>query len=239
MIIYPAIDIIDRKCVRLMQGKYEDVTVYGDDPFEMAKKWEALGAEYLHTVDLDGARSGQSKNLDVVSNIAKNIKMPVQLGGGIRTIDNIKAALEKGITRVILGTSAVKNQELVKEALKKYGDKIVIGIDAKDNKVAIEGWEQTSDFTAIEFAKKMESLGAKTIIYTDIATDGMLQGPNLKAMEEMVKAISIDVIASGGVSKIEDIKNLKEVGVAGAITGKAIYTGNLDLAEAIKVGKGG
>ncbi|MCX7709817.1 MAG: 1-(5-phosphoribosyl)-5-[(5-phosphoribosylamino)methylideneamino]imidazole-4-carboxamide isomerase [Clostridia bacterium] len=237
MILYPAIDMKDGKCVRLLQGRFDEVTVYSENPVEMAEKWESTGAQYLHVVDLDGARSGEPKNLTVVSEIASKLKIPVQLGGGIRTMETIQSILGKGIERVILGTSAVKSPELVKEALKTYGNRIVIGIDAKDGMVAIEGWEKTSDFTAVDFAKKMRDLGAKTIIYTDIATDGMLAGPNLKAMEEIVKATGIDIIASGGVSKVEDIKNLKGTGVAGAIIGKALYTGNIDLKEALEAAK--
>lgn len=237
MIVYPAIDMKDGKCVRLLQGRFDNVTVYSENPVEMALKWENMGAEYLHMVDLDGARSGKPKNLSVVSAIASRLKIPVQLGGGIRDLGTIDNILGKGIERVILGTSAVKNPGLVKEALKKYGSKIVIGIDAKNGMVAIEGWEQTSDFTAVDFAKRMKELGAKTVIYTDIATDGMLAGPNLKAMEEMVEAVGIDIIASGGVSKVQDIKNLKEVGVAGAIVGKALYAGNIDLKEALEAAK--
>ena len=237
MIIYPAIDIKDGKCVRLQQGSFSDVTVYSDNPAEMALKWEQAGAAWLHTVDLDGARSGNPVNLEVVSRIAKSVGMPVQLGGGIRTLEIMEQAFEKGISRVILGTSAVNNQQLVKDALKKYGNRVVIGIDAKDEKVAIDGWERVSTFTAVDFAKRMEDLGAGIIIYTDISTDGMLKGPNLKAMEQMVKAVGLEVIASGGVSKLQDIKDLKETGVAGVIVGKALYTGNLDLGEAIEAGK--
>lgn len=237
MKIYPAIDVKDGRCVRLVQGKFSDVTVYADDPVEMALKWEKLGAEYLHVVDLDGARVGEPVNTAVISKMAVNLGIPVQLGGGIRSIEMIEILLCKGIQRVILGTSAVNDQELVKKAVNTFDNNLVIGIDAKNGFVAIEGWAKTSSFTAIEFAKKMEELGAKTIIYTDIDTDGMLSGPNLKAMEEMVKAVNIEIIASGGVSSIEDIKNLKNVGVSGAIIGKALYTGNIDLAEAIKIAK--
>lgn len=236
MIIYPAVDIREGKCVRLTKGEFNKETVYSDNPVEMALKWQKSGAQYLHVVDLDGARTGISQNIDVISEIAAKVGMPVQLGGGIRTIEMIETVLGKGIERVILGTSAVKNPELVKQAVKTFGKNVVIGIDAKDGMVAIEGWEKTSEFKAVDFAKKMEDLGVKTIIYTDIARDGMLNGPNLKAMEEMVNAINIDVIASGGVGKIEDIKNLKEVGVSGAIVGRALYTGDVDLKQAIEVG---
>lgn len=237
MIIYPAIDVKDGRCVRLVQGKFNDVTVYSDNPVEMAMKFEQLGAQYVHMVDLDGARLGEPQNIAVISEVAVKLGIPVQLGGGIRSIEMMEIILCKGIQRIILGTSAVKDPNLVKRAVQTFGNNLAIGIDARDGMVAIEGWARTSDFTAIGFAKKMQELGAKTIIYTDISRDGMLTGPNLKAMEEMVKAVEVEVIASGGVGKLEDIKNLKEVGVAGAIVGKALYTGDVDLAEAIRVAK--
>ncbi len=235
MVIYPAIDIKQGKCVRLVQGRFDDVTVYSDSPVEMAQKWESLGATYIHLVDLDGALAGERINRTVIKEIAKTVKVPVQLGGGIRTLDAITSLLDSGVTRVILGTSAVNNPTLVKEAVATYGEKIVIGIDAKDGKVAIEGWEKVSDFSAVSFAQQMQSLGVKTIIYTDIARDGMLKGPNVKAMQEMVENLDIDVIASGGVSAVEDLKALKNTGVQGVIVGKALYTGNVDLKEALKV----
>ena len=237
MIIYPAIDIKDGKCVRLVQGRFDNVTEYSRHPWEMAKKFEQIGAEYLHVVDLDGARLGEPQNINIISDMAVRLGIPVQLGGGIRTIEMIEIILCKGIQRVILGTSAVNDPELVKKAIKAFGSNLAVAIDAKDGMVAIEGWAKTSKFTAIGFAKKMEDYGAKTIIYTDISRDGMLKGPNLKAMEDMVNAVGIDVIASGGVSSIQDIKNLKELGVAGAIVGKAIYTGDIDLKEAIAAAK--
>ncbi|MFZ5989872.1 MAG: 1-(5-phosphoribosyl)-5-[(5-phosphoribosylamino)methylideneamino]imidazole-4-carboxamide isomerase [Bacillota bacterium] len=237
MIIYPAVDVKDGRCVRLAQGEFNKVTVYSDSPVEMALKWEELGAEYLHVVDLDGARTGVAQNISVISEMAVKLGIPVQLGGGIRTIEMIETVLCKGIQRVILGTSAVNDPNLVKKAVKTFEGNVVIGIDAKDGMVAIEGWAKTSEFTAVGFAKKMEELGTKTIIYTDISRDGMLLGPNLKAMEEMVKAVDIEVIASGGVSNLDDIKNLKEVGVAGVIVGKALYTGDLDLKKAIEIAK--
>lgn len=237
MIIYPAIDVKDGKCVRLVQGKFNDVTVYSEKPVEMALKWERLGAQYLHVIDLDGARLGSPQNTAVISEMAVNLGIPVQIGGGIRSIEIIEIILCKGIQRVILGTSAVQDPALVKKAVHTFENNIVIGIDAKDGKVAIEGWEKTSEFTAVEFAKKMEDLGAKTIIYTDISRDGMLSGPNLKAMEEMVKAVNIEVIASGGVSKIEDIKNLRDIGMPGVIIGKALYTGDIDLKQALEIAK--
>ncbi|AUG58941.1 1-(5-phosphoribosyl)-5-[(5-phosphoribosylamino)methylideneamino]imidazole-4-carboxamide isomerase [Acetivibrio saccincola] len=237
MIIYPAVDIKDGRCVRLLQGEFDKVTVYSDDPLEMALKWESLGAEYLHVVDLDGARTGEPKNISITSKIAAKLNIPVQLGGGIRSIETIEKVISMGIRRVILGTSAVKNPDLVKQAVENFRENIVIGIDAKDGKVAIDGWEKTSEFTAIDFANKMVELGAKTIIYTDISRDGMLTGPNLDAMREMAQSVDAEIIASGGVSNLKDIKNLKETGVSGVIVGKALYTGNVDLQEAIKAGK--
>ncbi len=237
MIIYPAIDIKDGRCVRLVQGKFNDVTIYSDHPVDMAVKFEQMGAQYLHVVDLDGARLGQPQNIAVVSEMAVRLGIPIQLGGGIRTIETMEIILCKGIERIILGTSAVNDQELVKKAVQSFGNNLAVAIDAKDGLVAIEGWAKTSSFTAVGFAKKMEDLGAKVIIYTDISRDGMLRGPNLKAMEEMVKAVKIDVIASGGVTNIQDINNLKEIGVSGAIVGKALYTGDVDLKEAIEIAK--
>lgn len=237
MIIYPAIDIKDGRCVRLVQGKFNDVTVYSDHPVDMAIKFEQMGAEYLHVVDLDGARLGMPQNIAVVSEMSVRLGIPIQLGGGIRTIETMEIILCKGIQRIILGTSAVNDQELVKKAVQSFGDNLAVAIDARDGLVAIEGWAKTSSFTAVGFARKMEELGAKVIIYTDISRDGMLKGPNLKAMEEMARAVKIDVIASGGVTSIQDIKNLKEIGVSGVIVGKALYTGDIDLKEAIEVAK--
>ena len=234
MRIYPAIDIKDGKCVRLYKGRFDDVTVYGDSPAEMAKKWEAQGGEYIHVVDLDGALKGHGVNADKIREICESVSVPVQTGGGIRTTEDIEAKLSCGISRVIIGTKAVSDSEFVKRAADKYGDKIVIGIDAKDGMVAVEGWEKTSDFTAVEFAKKMVSLGVKTIVYTDIATDGTLSGPNVAAMREMASAVNADIIASGGVGSLDDILSLKDTGVEGVIVGKALYTGRVDLTEAVK-----
>lgn len=233
MIIYPAIDIKDSKCVRLTQGKFDNITVYGDDPIEIAKKWENAGGRFLHTVDLDGARGKGANNRDIIKEIAKTIKIPVQTGGGIRTLSDAEELISGGIKRVILGTAALKDEQFLKDAVKEYGDKIAVGIDAKDGKVAISGWEEVSDVDAVEFAKKVEIIGVKTIIYTDIATDGMLTGPNLDAMTAMAKATKMDVIASGGIGSNEDIFNLRSTGVAGAIVGKALYTGRVNLEEVL------
>lgn len=237
MRIYPAIDIKDGKCVRLLQGRFSDVTVYGDSPAEMAKKWEGLGGEFIHVVDLDGALQGRGVNADAIKKICESVNVPVQTGGGIRSMEDIEARLSLGINRVIIGTKAVSDSEFVKRAVDKYKEKIVIGIDAKGGMVAVEGWEKTSDFTAVEFAKKMADIGVKTIVYTDIATDGTLAGPNVAAMAEMASSVNADIIASGGVGSIEHIKALTPTGVEGVIVGRALYTGNVDLTEAIKEGK--
>ncbi len=234
MIIYPAIDIKDGRCVRLLQGRFEDETVFGS-PVEMAEKWASMRASWLHTVDLDGARHGNSSNRRIISEIARVSGIPVQMGGGIRTMEDIDEVLGLGIERVILGTSAVNNPQLVGEALRKYPGRIAVGIDAKDGRVAIEGWEKVSSHTAVDFAKTMEQLGCRVIIYTDIATDGMLKGPNLEAMDEMIRAVGMEVIASGGVSSVADLISLKNIGAAGAITGKALYTGAINLEEAIRL----
>lgn len=233
MKIYPAIDLIGGKCVRLTQGSYDAVTVYHEDPVEVAKEFEALGSSYIHMIDLEGARNGISQNSEVIRKVANQTGLLVQTGGGIRSMETIENYLENGVSRVILGTSAVKQPQLVKDAVAKYGDRIVVGIDAKDGMVAISGWEVKSEFGAVEFGRKMQDLGVKHIIYTDISRDGMLSGPNLKAMEEMAKALEIDVIASGGVSCLQDVKDLKNTGVSGVIIGKALYTGNLSLKEAL------
>lgn len=237
MIIYPAIDIKNNKCVRLVQGRFEDATVYSENPVEKALEWERLGARYLHVIDLDGAKSGQIRNTDIMGEIAGRIGIPIQIGGGIRTIETIEMVLGKGVKRVILGTSAVNEPELVKKAIKEFESSIAIAIDARDKMVAIEGWAMTSGFSAVEFAKRVEDLGAKTIIYTDISRDGTLAGPNILAMEEMVNAVGIEVIASGGVKSLQDIRDLKETGVSGAVIGKALYTGDIRLDEAIEIAR--
>ncbi len=234
MRIYPAIDIKDGQCVRLFKGQFSDVTVYGDSPAEMAKKWESLGGEYIHVVDLDGALKGHGVNAEKIKEICNSVNVPVQTGGGIRTMEDIEAKLECGIDRVIIGTKAVADSDFVKRAVDKYGQKIVIGIDAKDGMVAIEGWKKTSDFTAVEFAKKMVSIGVQTIVYTDIATDGTLAGPNVDAMAEMTKAVDADIIASGGIGSLEHIKSLVPTGVEGVIVGKALYTGKVNLTETVR-----
>ncbi|MCH5185496.1 MAG: 1-(5-phosphoribosyl)-5-[(5-phosphoribosylamino)methylideneamino]imidazole-4-carboxamide isomerase [Oscillospiraceae bacterium] len=237
MRVYPAIDIKDGKCVRLLQGRFSDVTVYGDNPSETAVKWQELGGEYLHVVDLDGARKGQSANADVIKQICSAVHIPVQTGGGIRTTEDIEYKLSLGVSRVILGTSAVADPEFLKRAADKYKEKIVVGIDAKNSYVAVEGWEKVSGFTAVEFAKKVESIGIQTIVYTDIATDGTLGGPNIAAMKEMVESVNMNVIASGGVGKPGDIEALVPTGVEGVIIGRALYTGSVRLPDALNAAK--
>ena len=237
MRIYPAIDIKDGQCVRLLRGSFANVTVYGNDPAEMAKKWQAEGGEFIHVVDLDGALKGHGVNAEAIKKICESVSVPVQTGGGIRTMEDIEAKLACGIHRVITGTKAVSDSEFVRRAVEKYGDKIVIGIDAKDGMVAIEGWEKTSEWKAVDFAKKMEEIGVRTIVYTDIATDGTLQGPNVQAMKEMADSVDVDIIASGGVGSIEHIKALLPTGVEGVIVGRALYTDSVDLKEAIEVAK--
>ncbi len=236
MVIFPAIDIRGGKCVRLFKGDFAQETVFGDKPEEMAAKWQAQGGKFLHLVDLDGALAGKSQNLDTIKKIIAAVDIPVELGGGIRTMENIDEVLALGVRRVILGSVAVKNPELVKEACKKYGDRIVVGIDAKDGIVAVDGWGVSGNVDAVELAKKMAEAGVKTIIYTDISRDGTLSGVNVEATARLARESGINVVASGGVSDLEDIKALlpyEEDGIEGVIVGKSIYTGSLDLKEAI------
>lgn len=230
MIIYPAIDIKDGKCVRLSQGDFGQVTVFSDTPYEIARQFSNAGAKYIHVVDLDGAKEGQRVNASVIHEIVVHADgVPVQLGGGIRNMRDIERALKLGVSHVILGTAAAENPEFLKEAVHIYGDKIVVGIDAKDGIAATHGWEQVSGILAADLARSMVEMGVKTIIYTDIATDGMLQGPNVAAMKEMAELVPVDVIASGGVSCLGDIEKLRETGVSGAIVGKALYAGKINL----------
>ena len=240
MIIYPAIDIRGGRCVRLTEGRFDAETVFADDPAEMALKWAGLGAEFLHLVDLDGALAGEGKNVPVIQRILKSVSIPVQLGGGIRNLETIEKLLDLGVTRLILGSAAVKNPELVAEACKKYPGHIAVGIDAKNGEVAIEGWGQGSGVAATELAKKMASFGVETIIYTDISRDGMLSGVNVEATAALARACGVPIIASGGVASLDDIRRVKAVegdGVQGCIIGKAIYTGAVDLKEALALAK--
>ncbi|MEG2670308.1 MAG: 1-(5-phosphoribosyl)-5-[(5-phosphoribosylamino)methylideneamino]imidazole-4-carboxamide isomerase [Oscillospiraceae bacterium] len=237
MKIYPAIDIINGQCVRLVQGDYSQKTTFSQEPLLVAKEWQDLGGEFLHIVDLDGAKNGDMPNFELISHIATSLNVPIEVGGGIRNMDCVDKYLNAGVSRVIIGTSALKSPDFVKIAVDKYGDKIAIGIDAKDGKVAINGWEEVSDIEALDLAKQMEHIGVKYIIYTDIATDGMLKGPNITAMSDMAKHVNVNIIASGGVTSIDDIIKLKETNVEGAIIGKALYTKNIDLKQAITKGR--
>lgn len=231
MIIYPAVDIQNGQCVRLRQGRAEERTAYYADPYEAAAQWVTDGAKWLHVVDLDGAFSGQSRNDKAIKRIA-SLDVPVQVGGGIRDMERIRALMDMGVTRVILGTVAVENPDLVKEAVDAYGEAIAVGIDAKDGLVAIRGWREISEMQAVPLAVKMKEMGVKTIIYTDIARDGMLTGPNIPAMKEMAEKSGLSVIASGGVSGIEDIRALMTTGVTGVIVGKALYARRFSLRDA-------
>lgn len=236
MILFPAIDIRNGRCVRLTEGKFECETVFAEDPAEMAVRWADAGAEYLHVVDLDGALAGQSGNTEVIKRILAKVKMPVQVGGGIRTLANIENMLALGVTRVILGSVAVRDPELVREACQKFPGQVVVGIDAKNGEVAVEGWGIGGGIGAIELAKKMAAVGVEHIIFTDISRDGMLSGVNVETTAELAKASGVKVIASGGVSSLADLKALQvheADGIEGCIVGKAIYTGALDLKEAL------
>ncbi|MCX8053472.1 MAG: 1-(5-phosphoribosyl)-5-[(5-phosphoribosylamino)methylideneamino]imidazole-4-carboxamide isomerase [Armatimonadetes bacterium] len=236
MEIIPAIDIMDGKCVRLLQGRFDQVTVFSDDPVDMAKRWADQGARRLHIVDLKGSKSGSPQEIDLVSKIAAAVNVPIQLGGGIRTIETAQTMLKIGVDRVIIGTSAVLDPIIAETIFEALGERAVLGVDARDGRVAIKGWEETTAEDAIDFALRMQHLGARRIIYTDISRDGMLLGTNISAIRRMAEAVNIPVIASGGVSSVEDIRALKELepmGIEGAILGKVLYTGDLTLAEAI------
>ena len=229
--ILPAIDLRGGKCVNLVQGIASQETVFSDAPVEMALRWQAEGAEYLHLVDLDGAFQGESANLHIVSEIVSALDIPVQLGGGIRSMERLEAVVALGVDRAILGTAALKQPSLVKQACAKYGERIAVGIDAKDGMVATEGWLEVSQKSAVEFAQEMTDV--QTFIYTDIKSDGMLKGPNVDATADIIDAVSADVIASGGVTSLADIAALKGIGASGAIIGRALYTGDLSLHDAI------
>ena len=233
MIIFPAIDLRGGKCVRLIQGDFDKETVYSDDPQATALKWQSMGAKFLHVVDLDGARVGSPQNLDAIKKILDAVTVPIEVGGGIRTLDDAEKLLSLGVRRVILGSVAVENISLVEAAVQKFGDKIVVGIDARGGFVAVHGWEKSSEVTVGVLAKKIVAAGVKTIIYTDISKDGMLSGVNADSFANLAKFSGAEIVASGGVKSLEDIRALKAAKVAGVIVGKAIYTGSLDLKSAI------
>ena len=237
MIILPAINIIDGKPVRLYQGDYNKKEIVADDIFETAKSFERVGADYIHLVDLDGAKSGGNENHELVIRIAKELNIPVELGGGIRSLDTIKHLLENGVSRVILGTIAIEDENLLKTAVDTYGEKIAVGIDCKDGKVYGRGWLEGSNLDYLDFAKKMENIGVKNIIVTDISKDGTLQGANVEMLKKLKSTVDIDITASGGVRDLDNIKELMEIDLYGAITGKAIYAETLSLEEAIRISK--
>lgn len=234
MRLYPAIDIKEGRCVRLKQGLFDNVNVYSDKPWEIARQFERDGARFIHVVDLDGALKGRSVNADVIKKIASSVNIPVELGGGVRTADNIREVLDLGVYRVIIGTKAVENPDFIREAIDVFhSERIVVGVDAKEGLVAIEGWEKVSDKTALSMSLAMKDMGVGTIVYTDIARDGMLQGPNVEQTKLLSDRTGINIIASGGVSCMDDLRRIKEAGIHGAIIGKAIYEKRILLKEAV------
>ncbi|MEL7565603.1 MAG: 1-(5-phosphoribosyl)-5-[(5-phosphoribosylamino)methylideneamino]imidazole-4-carboxamide isomerase [Dehalobacterium sp.] len=241
MLIIPAIDLRGGKCVRLTEGRIDQETIYSDDPVGIACTFERAGAERIHIVDLDGAFSGQLKNLNVVKEILRAVKIPVQLGGGIRTMDAIDKLLSLGVSRVILGTAAISHLSLVSDGVGKFGEQVMVGIDSKNGQVAIKGWADTAAKTHLQLAQEIKFLGVKEVVFTDISRDGNFKGPNVAAAEELARKSGLGVIISGGVASLEDIKKIcrmEEPGISGVIIGKAIYAGTVDLKEAIKIGRG-
>ncbi len=235
MQLYPAIDIRDGKCVRLTQGKFDQTKVYADSPSEMARLWESMGATFLHLVDLDGALAGRSVNEPAIRAVAEAVEIPIQLGGGIRSRRTVADMLNMGIRRVIIGTKAVEDPEFIRDLIREFGpERIVAGVDARDGLAAVEGWEKVSSLTAAEICARMAACGVRHIVYTDISRDGMLAGPNVAAVRQLTEETGLDIIASGGVSSSGDLEELYRSGVRGAIIGKALYEGRIDLADAVK-----
>lgn len=237
MNIFPAIDLIEGKAVRLLKGDYDKKTVYNDDPLKVVEDFKNQNAEFLHLVDLDGAKSGKTDNIETVKNIVDQGGLFVEIGGGIRNMETVDKYFEIGVNRVIIGTAAVTNPEFLQSALNKYGEKIAVGVDIKDGFVAIKGWLEKSEFTLFDFCEKMQNLGVKYLICTDISKDGAMKGTNLQLYEELSSRFNMNITASGGVSSMEDIKSLKELNLYGAIIGKAYYTGAVNLSEAIRMAK--
>ena len=234
MEVIPAIDLKGGRCVRLLQGDFDKETVFSTDPGAVAQGWEQAGAPRIHVVDLEGAASGRPENAEAVARILKSVDIPVQLGGGVRNMETLEGWLDKGVQRVVLGTAAVEDPDFLQEALRRFGESVVVGIDARDGRVAASGWKRTTEVDAIELIERMKGFGARRIIYTDISRDGMLSGPNLESVRQVVSSTKVPVIASGGVSTIEHLKSLRELGVEGAIVGRALYTGDVNLREAIQ-----
>ncbi|MBO5462116.1 MAG: 1-(5-phosphoribosyl)-5-[(5-phosphoribosylamino)methylideneamino]imidazole-4-carboxamide isomerase [Clostridia bacterium] len=237
MKIFPAIDLYEGKAVRLLKGNYNDLTVYSENPIEIAKDFESQGATELHTVDLEGARDGGTPNIEIIKSFVENTSLNVEVGGGIRSMDTVKAYLDAGVSRVILGTAAVTDEAFLKEAVSLYGEKIAVGADIKDGKVAIKGWVEKSEYGTFEFFEKLEKIGVSTVICTDISKDGAMQGTNRELYKELSEKFSVNIIASGGVSSLDDIKALSEMNLYGAIIGKAYYTGAVKINEALEVAK--
>ena len=237
MKIFPAIDLYEKKAVRLYKGNYDEMTVYSNDPVSVAEHFKACGAEYIHVVDLEGAKDGTTPNIDVVRQITEKTGLFVEIGGGIRTMDVIRTYMQAGVGRVILGTAAVSNEVLLKEAIKEFGERIAVGADVKEGYIAIKGWVEKSEYTLDAFFAKMQQLGVKTIICTDISKDGAMRGTNLAMYKELSLKYSVDIVASGGVSTIDDVVSLAKMGLYGAIIGKAYYVGAIDIKEAVEVAR--
>ena len=237
MILLPAIDLYDRKAVRLYKGDYQNMTVYSENPIEIARDFEKSGSGYIHMVDLEGARDGTTPNIAIVQQVAMETNLFVEIGGGIRSMETVERYLAAGVSRVILGTAAVKDPAFLKEAVRKYGEKIAVGADVKDGKIAIKGWLETADVTLEEFLASMEAIGVKNVICTDISKDGAMRGTNLALYRELSEKYALDITASGGVSTMEDVRQLRAMDLYGAIIGKAYYTGAIDLKEALEAAK--
>ncbi len=237
MIIFPAIDLYDKKAVRLYKGDYQNMTVYSENPIEIARDFELTGATHIHMVDLEGAKDGTTPNLDIVSQVANETSLFVEIGGGIRDMATVEKYLSAGVGRVILGTAAVTNPEFLKEAVKKYGDKIAVGPDVKDGFIAIKGWLEKSQITLEDFLCDMQDIGVKYIICTDISKDGAMRGTNLELYKKLSQKYSMNITASGGVSTLDDVKKLREMNIYGAIIGKAYYIGAIDLKDALEAAK--
>jgi len=237
MLILPAIDIRNGKCVRLQQGDYGKETIYGDSPVEMAKHWEGQGAEFLHIVDLDGAKDRQATNFSVISKIAENLKIPIEIGGGIRNEETIQRYLNAGVNRLVIGTLALKEADWFREMCRKFPDRLVLGIDGRNGLVATEGWLETSQTLATDLAKKYIDLPLSALVYTDIAKDGMLEGPNITEMEAMRRAVPFPLIVSGGIASLDDVRRLAQDGFHACIIGKALYENKFRLPEALAVAK--
>ena len=237
MIVFPAIDLYDKKAVRLYKGDYENMTIYSENPIEIARDFEEKGATWIHMVDLEGAKGGTTPNIEIVKQVVRETALSVEIGGGIRSMEVAEAYFQAGVSRIILGTAAVNNEDFLKEAVARYGKGIAVGADVKDGQVAIKGWLEKSQYSLESFMKKMQALAVETVICTDISRDGAMKGTNLKLYKELSERFNMNIVASGGVSSMEDIVALMEMNLYGAIIGKAYYTGAIDLRKAIEVAK--